>query len=41
MNKMLQGTTAKLIITVPEPITVAAIPYREEQNAYGTTVIIG
>lgn len=25
MNKMLQGTTAKLIITVPEPIAVADI----------------
>lgn len=41
MNKVLQGTTPKLVITIPEPITVAAIPYREEANAYGTTVIIG
>ena len=35
MNGILQGTTPKLVITV------AAIPSREEANAYGTTVIIG
>lgn len=39
MNNILQGTTPHLIITVP--VTVAAIPYSETLNTYGTTVSIG